>query len=548
MLGFREESETDGGDCVRVQMLLAELKDASQGEVGVPTSTASEVGLDAALSAKERMAKEGKAVEKKDKKKDAAEGTFKITSFFTKKPASACAVEAPAKHNTSAHKSVSAPPATASGKDKAPTKDAEECILLDSDSESTAMHGSSTPPTASKKADAGKQKEEKNLSGAMQVEKNLGGSESAHDVASASTASTASTPASATSAAAVRADGSTASKAASKKAGKEGKTAGSVRPSKADSLSAKAKEDVSKGRQGVLCFQPSALRQNTLETAGKAVSSNVVIKKRPPHPEGTTVEYSAQFVSILQFCNSFCEPLEIEAVSTKDFDSALTNFPDDVLSQVHMGLLYTILMDSKDTKDEVNFLDADTWPEILRQHLTEARGDEGARARELATIAADYAGLGKEQRLDILEILVDDCLGTEAIKNFIDNSLDKIDEIRREEQLDILTDKYKKVDQPSAPSTTGGELMAFMTPAEEPLVDDLTVEGKTARQRALDRQREEEAREKKAAEEKRLREEKKLADEAARKKAAQDRKVRLQRMISRALQALPLFLLSSASQ
>ena len=52
---------------------------------------------------------------------------------------------------------------------------------------------------------------------------------------------------------------------------------------------------------------------------------------------------------------------------------------------------------------------------------------------------------------------------------------------------------------------------------------------------------------KKAAEEKRLREEKKLADEAARKKAAQDRKVRLQRMISRALQALPLFLLSSAS-
>ena len=40
------------------------------------------------------------------------------------------------------------------------------------------------------------------------------------------------------------------------------------------------------------------------------------------------------------------------------------------------GLLYTILMNSKETKDEVNFLDVDTWPEILRQHLEDARGEE----------------------------------------------------------------------------------------------------------------------------------------------------------------------------
>jgi len=49
-------------------------------------------------------------------------------------------------------------------------------------------------------------------------------------------------------------------------------------------------------------------------------------------------------------------------------------------------LLYTILMNSKDTKDEVNFLDADTWPEILRQHLEDARGDQGSKARELALV------------------------------------------------------------------------------------------------------------------------------------------------------------------
>ena len=50
------------------------------------------------------------------------------------------------------------------------------------------------------------------------------------------------------------------------------------------------------------------------------------------------------------------------------------------------GLLYTVLMNSKETKDEVNFLDADTWPEILRQHLEDARGKEGAKARELALV------------------------------------------------------------------------------------------------------------------------------------------------------------------
>jgi hypothetical protein len=40
------------------------------------------------------------------------------------------------------------------------------------------------------------------------------------------------------------------------------------------------------------------------------------------------------------------------------------------------GMLYTVLTNSKEAKDEVNFLDADTWPEILRQHLEDANGAE----------------------------------------------------------------------------------------------------------------------------------------------------------------------------
>ena len=49
-------------------------------------------------------------------------------------------------------------------------------------------------------------------------------------------------------------------------------------------------------------------------------------------------------------------------------------------------MLYTILMNSTETKDEVNFLDADTWPEILRQHLEDDHGKEGYKARELALV------------------------------------------------------------------------------------------------------------------------------------------------------------------
>jgi hypothetical protein len=110
------------------------------------------------------------------------------------------------------------------------------------------------------------------------------------------------------------------------------------------------------------------------------------------------------------------------------------------------------------------------------------------------------------------EVLVDDCLSTETIKMFIDSRLDRLDEIRyppiqkcvqtrgglegcearrkcandicadfsstshsREEQMDMLTDKYKKVesDPAAASNPQAGEMMAFVS-VEEPVVEDLS--------------------------------------------------------------------------
>lgn len=244
--------------------------------------------------------------EKKEKKevKDKAEGTFKITSFFTKKPSPS---------------TVPATPAPATPVPATPAAAAKECIMLDSDTESPAEEGSNTPPTAMKKAENAKKDGEK--------------------MALDEPASPSDNPTSAP-------ETSGAKGAKGEKAKVEMKKKGG-RPAKSDSKDAKAREDVAKGRQGKLCFQPEdSSRQATLDMGGKtgvssikAAFSSVPIKpkkERPPHPVGTNIEYSSQFVTILQFCNSFSEPLEIEAVSMEDFENGLTKFPDDVLSQMHM--------------------------------------------------------------------------------------------------------------------------------------------------------------------------------------------------------------------
>jgi hypothetical protein len=458
---------------------------------------------------------------KKEKKeaKDKAEGTFKITSFFTKKPAvgSPVAPATPVAQTAAASACVALVAVKDNASDKEKGRE-EACIMLvDSDSECAAKDGSNTPPTAVKKPEC-VQQDAKNLSDAMRQKEGAGGN---------SAPATGQGPA----------KGSGATALPDAKAKPEGKKK-SVRPPKVDRKD--IKDEVAKGRQGTLCFQPGPMRQGTLDISGKANASSIrgapstaplkVKKERPQHPDGRVTGLSSQFLTTLQFCNTFSEQLEIEPVSKEDFDSALCNFPDDVLSQMHMGLLYTILMNSKSTKDEVNFLDADTWPEILRQHLEDARGPYGARARELAVASADYANLSKEQRLDILEILVDDCTCTESIKGVIDAIPTKISQLEDQKEVDEIAGKYQKVDAeliiPAKPPAE--DMMAVVSVEDAEVVEDLS-DGKTSRQRELDRKREEDAREKKLAEEKRLREEKRLNDEAARRKAIQDRKDRAQK-------------------
>lgn len=199
--------------------------------------------LKAAGAEKKTTLKENKAPkepkEPKEKKevKDPAKGTAKIMSFFTKKPATA-APETPATPAATKDAPVAAKSPAAS---KTPPKNAEVCILLDSDSEGTAKDGSNTPPTAMKKAEAGK-KNGKNLADTMKGDKDGVGDKASvgkKPVAAGSTDDAA----------------ASAAKVVDGKVKPEGKKK-SARPAKTDSKDAKAKDEVSKARQGTLCFQP----------------------------------------------------------------------------------------------------------------------------------------------------------------------------------------------------------------------------------------------------------------------------------------------------
>ena len=77
-------------------------------------------------------------------------------------------------------------------------------------------------------------------------------------------------------------------------------------------------------------------------------------------------------------------------------------------------------MNSTETKDEVNFLDADTWPEILRQHLEDAHGKEGYKARELALVRRRVKT--KKARVKSASVGTD-CVSTEESKT--DRQTDK---------------------------------------------------------------------------------------------------------------------------
>ena len=198
----------------------------------MPPSGAKAAGAGTAAEAPADAPVKEAVADKKDKKvprKDKAEGTMTITSFFTRKPPGV--VGAPA---TPAPAAAPAAAASAASPAAAAASRADECVLVvDSDGEGqhdNNMTGSNTPPTASKRSEAGKKEEAE--PGREPDGRSGGGSAEAGAPGAASPA-----------------------KGPDAKAKAEGKKKGG-RAAKAESKDAKAKEEVAKGRQGTLCFQP----------------------------------------------------------------------------------------------------------------------------------------------------------------------------------------------------------------------------------------------------------------------------------------------------
>ena len=185
-------------------------------------------------------------------------------------------------------------------------------------------------------------------------------------------------------------------------------------------------------------------------SAGEHVST--LKRKRPPHPIGLRIEFSTQLLSVVQFCNTFSQHIRIDSVSAEEFDAALAAASmrctrahkithHDLLAQVHIGLLRTITDSHIATSDVGSGAAAGssgggytgdvcnerTWTECLDQYLS--------RTHEMkvgAFVGANYYRLSKNERLDLLDILVNDCLDTKVIKGCIDCSLKRCVEIRRE--------------------------------------------------------------------------------------------------------------------
>ena len=201
----------------------------------MPPSGAKAAGAGTAAEAPADAPVKEAVADKKDKKvprKDKAEGTMTITSFFTRRPPGV--VGAPATPAPAAAPAAPAAASSAASPAAAAASRADECVLVvDSDGEGqpgSNMTVSNTPPTASKRSEAGKKEEAE--PGREPDGRPGGGSAEVGALGAASPA-----------------------KGPDAKAKAEGKKKGG-RAAKAESKDAKAKEEVAKGRQGTLCFQP----------------------------------------------------------------------------------------------------------------------------------------------------------------------------------------------------------------------------------------------------------------------------------------------------
>jgi hypothetical protein len=252
----------------------------------------------------------------------------------------------------------------------------------------------------------------------------------------------------------------------------------------------------------------------------RALNSAATPKKRaerPPHPAGTPLDSSAEVLQVLQFARTFREPLRLPALSLADVEQWLDAPAVQPLSALHKALIRTVVKNG-DTPGEERFIDDDTWPEVLRQHLADTHGARCSRVWK-ALGEDEYAALGREERLQALVLLVDDCLQTKTVRQLVDGSVEAVEELKRQTALDEMQERYKKPEGSSAEKMDAFVDVTVVLDEE----DDSGV-AKTERQRELAKQKEEEAKAARLAEAIRLREERRLVEEAAKRQQEAARK------------------------
>ncbi|EKX40879.1 hypothetical protein GUITHDRAFT_113139 [Guillardia theta CCMP2712] len=262
-------------------------------------------------------------------------------------------------------------------------------------------------------------------------------------------------------------------------------------------------------------------RQSILDF-GKSDGKTVWKKKcRPEHPCGDEVSLNQQAMLILQFCNTFSEVLGITETMAEELNQGpftVKRFPSPVLSKLHVAFLRAIVRGGE-TPDEERMIDEDTWPEVLRQHLKDSNVPEHQKLVEKLS-NFEYSELSLTERFEALEFLVEDCISSPVIGKYIDSSLDRLEELRKEQQMEEILEKYKK------PEIEVCDKLDCFVESETTTSPQEDLQNLTDRQRAVVKAREDEARAHKIAEEKRLREEKRIAEEESKRKEEIGRKER----------------------
>jgi hypothetical protein len=152
--------------------------------------------------------------------------------------------------------------------------------------------------------------------------------------------------------------------------------------------------------------------------------SGTTLERQAVAPHWHTFRRSCR---IVQFCDTFSQHLQIDSVRAEEFDAALATASmchtrahkithHDLLAHVHIGLLRTIKDYDVGCQEEDgssgggytgDVCNEKTWTECLDHYLSRTH-----KMKVGAFVGANYYRLSNDERLDLLDILVHDCLDT----------------------------------------------------------------------------------------------------------------------------------------